>query len=177
MAGAADAMEDDGRLTADEVYGLRLRARLVVLSACRTALGPLSGDGVIGFTRAFLYAGASSVVATSWDVPDEAGYEVMRRFYRARAADERRGSQAGAATGRNGGKVHAASARSTNAGASSKVSARATMPHTADALRTAQLAVLASLRKGTLMATTPAGPVALREHPLLWAGFLVVGEP
>lgn len=151
-AASSVPMEDDGRLTADEVYGLRLRARLVVLSACRTALGPLSGDGVIGFTRAFLYAGASSVVATSWDVPDEAGYEVMRRFYRARMADERRATQA------------------------SRQSA-ASRSATADALRTAQLSVLSALRKGTLMATTPGGPVALREHPLLWAGFLVVGEP
>jgi CHAT domain-containing protein/tetratricopeptide (TPR) repeat protein len=128
---------DDGRLTADEVYGLHLHARLVVLSACRTALGPLTGDGVIGFTRAFLYAGAASVVATSWDVPDEAGYEVMRRFYRARNETSR----------------------------------------TADALRTAQLAVLASLRKGTLEVTTPGGRFTPREHPLYWAGFLVVGEP
>lgn len=152
-AASALPMEDDGRLTADEVYGLRLRARLVVLSACRTALGPLSGDGVIGFTRAFLYAGASSVVATSWDVPDEAGYEVMRRFYLARVADERRVAQA------------------------SSRQAAASRSATADALRTAQLSVLSALRKGTLMATTPGGPVALREHPLLWAGFLVVGEP
>jgi CHAT domain-containing protein/tetratricopeptide (TPR) repeat protein len=134
--------QDDGRLTADEVYGLHLRARLVVLSACRTALGPLTGDGVIGFTRAFLYAGASSVIATSWDVPDEAGYHVMRRFYQ-----ERNGQ------------------------------AKGRVVQSADALRTAQLSVLASLRKGTFKTMTPSGAVALQEHPLLWAGFLIVGEP
>lgn len=145
---------DDGRLTADEVYALHLRARLVVLSACRTALGPLSGDGVIGFTRAFLYAGAASVVATSWDVPDEAGYEVMRRFY---AAHPMRTSGA--------------------SGTKSVAQTRESNEQTAAALRTAQLAVLTSLRKGTFTVSTSAGPVAVPEHPLFWAGFLVVGEP
>jgi tetratricopeptide (TPR) repeat protein len=71
----------DGRLTANETYDLHLDADLIVLSGCRTALGPIMGDGVIGFTRAFLAAGASSVVATMWDVPDQTSFEVMRRFY------------------------------------------------------------------------------------------------
>ena len=73
----------DGRLTADETYDLDLDAELIVLSGCRTALGPIMGDGVIGFTRGFLAAGASSVVATMWDVPDQTSFEVMRAFYRA----------------------------------------------------------------------------------------------
>jgi CHAT domain-containing protein/tetratricopeptide (TPR) repeat protein len=73
----------DGRLTADETYDLDLDAELIVLSGCRTALGPILGDGVIGFTRGFLAAGASSVVATMWDVPDQTSFEVMRGFYRA----------------------------------------------------------------------------------------------
>ena len=77
--------EGDGRLLADEVYDLRLDADLVVLSACRTALGPVEGDGVIGFARAFLAAGARSVVATQWDVSDRVSYEVMREFYARRA--------------------------------------------------------------------------------------------
>ncbi len=75
----------DGRLLADEIYDLRLDADLVVLSACRTALGPVEGDGVIGFARAFLAAGARSVVATQWDVSDRVSYEVMRQFYARRA--------------------------------------------------------------------------------------------
>jgi CHAT domain-containing protein/tetratricopeptide (TPR) repeat protein len=75
----------DGRLQADEIYDLRLDADLVVLSACRTALGPVEGDGVIGFARAFLSAGARSVVATQWDVSDRVSYEVMRQFYARRA--------------------------------------------------------------------------------------------
>jgi CHAT domain-containing protein/tetratricopeptide (TPR) repeat protein len=73
----------DGRLTASETYGLHLKADLIVLSGCRTALGPIMGDGVIGFTRAFLAAGAESVVATTWDVADQTSYEVMRHFYAA----------------------------------------------------------------------------------------------
>ena len=78
--------EGDGHLTADEVYALALDADLVVLSACRTALGRTGGDGVIGFIRAFLYAGAASVIATMWDVPDRTTYEVMRSFYTRRGA-------------------------------------------------------------------------------------------
>ena len=77
---------DDGRLLADEIYDLPLDADLVVLSACRTALGPIAGDGVIGLSRAFLSAGARSVVATQWDVSDRVSYEVMRTFYARRAA-------------------------------------------------------------------------------------------
>jgi CHAT domain-containing protein len=77
--------DGDGRLLADEIYDLRLDADLVVLSACRTALGPVEGDGVIGFARAFLSAGARTVVATQWDVSDRVSYEVMREFYARRA--------------------------------------------------------------------------------------------
>jgi CHAT domain-containing protein len=76
---------DDGRLTADEIYGSTIDADLVVLSACRTALGPVEGDGVIGFTRAFLSAGARSVVAAQWDVSDQVSYDIMRGFYARRA--------------------------------------------------------------------------------------------
>jgi CHAT domain-containing protein len=77
------AGDGDGRLTASETYGLRLNADLIVLSGCRTAMGPIMGDGVIGFTRAFLAAGAESVVATMWDVADQTSYEVMKSFYTA----------------------------------------------------------------------------------------------
>jgi CHAT domain-containing protein len=145
---AVDAIDaaNDGRLTAEEVYSLNLHARLVVLSACGTALGPMTGDGVIGFTRAFLYAGAASVIATEWDVPDAAGYELMRRFYQHRAAAARR-------------------------------TARVSVAIESTALRQAQLDVIQALRKGTLKVEAPGGAVALPEHPMLWAGFVVVGEP
>jgi CHAT domain-containing protein/tetratricopeptide (TPR) repeat protein len=72
----------DGRLTADEIDRFSLDADLVVLSACGTALGPISGDGVQGFTRAFLSAGAGSVIATTWSVADRTSYQVMEGFYR-----------------------------------------------------------------------------------------------
>jgi CHAT domain-containing protein len=72
---------NDGRLTAREVYDLDLRARLVVLSACRSALGRPSGDGLFGIARAFFYAGAQTVVATLWDVADEPAALVMPDFH------------------------------------------------------------------------------------------------
>ncbi len=77
-----DAADGDGRLTADEIDRFSLDADLVVLSACGTALGPISGDGVQGFTRAFLSAGAGSVIATTWSVADRTSYQVMEGFYR-----------------------------------------------------------------------------------------------
>jgi len=72
----------DGRLTTADIYDLELDADLVVLSACRSAQGPVTGDGVLGMTRAFMYAGAPSVIATLWDLADQAGAELMPAFYR-----------------------------------------------------------------------------------------------
>jgi CHAT domain-containing protein/tetratricopeptide (TPR) repeat protein len=85
--GSSEETATDGRLTANETYDLALDADLIVLSGCRTALGPIIGDGVIGFTRGFLVAGASSVIATMWDVPDQTSFEVMQGFYRSWIAD------------------------------------------------------------------------------------------
>lgn len=71
-----------GKLTAREIFSLRLKADTVVLSACDTGLGKVTrGDEVIGLTRAFLYAGASSVVTTLWRVDDRTSYELMKEFY------------------------------------------------------------------------------------------------
>jgi CHAT domain-containing protein/tetratricopeptide (TPR) repeat protein len=81
LAGGGGSPEDDGRLTAAEIHRLSLSADLVFLSACRTASGRVGGDGVVGLTRAFLAAGAPSVVATLWDVSDDVAREVVRRFY------------------------------------------------------------------------------------------------
>jgi len=73
----------DGQVRLHEVYNLSLHARLVVLSACRTALGKeLSGEGMIGLTRGFLYAGAQSVLSTLWSVDDYATSQFMAQFYR-----------------------------------------------------------------------------------------------
>ncbi len=81
LGGNGPAGPNDGRLTAQEIYGLDLKADLVVLSSCRSALGKLSGDGIVGFTRAFFYAGTPSVMATLWDVADEPTYLLVSDFY------------------------------------------------------------------------------------------------
>jgi CHAT domain-containing protein len=74
---------NDGSLTVGEVYGLRLNADLVTLSACETGLTKaVSGDDLIGMTRGFLYAGSSNIVASLWEVDDEATSELMKQFYR-----------------------------------------------------------------------------------------------
>jgi CHAT domain-containing protein len=78
----------DGFLQAHDIYNMTLRADLVVLSACRTALGnEIRGEGLIGLTRAFMYAGAPRVVASLWRVPDNATAELMTGFYRALLMD------------------------------------------------------------------------------------------
>jgi len=73
----------DGFLRMHEIFNLRLPAELVVLSACQTGLGKeLKGEGLIGLTRGFMYAGAARVVASLWEVNDAATTELMKRFYR-----------------------------------------------------------------------------------------------
>ena len=73
----------DGFLRLDDIYNMKLGADLVVLSACRTALGKdVKGEGLVGLTRGFMYAGAPRVVASLWDVKDAATAELMKRFYR-----------------------------------------------------------------------------------------------
>ena len=72
----------DGFLRLHDVYNLHLPAELVVLSACRTALGQdVKGEGLIGLTRGFMYAGAARVVASLWQVDDASTSELMGRFY------------------------------------------------------------------------------------------------
>ena len=78
---------NDGRLEVFEILGLHLRAKLVTLSACETALGSgyfteiPAGDEFVGLTRAFLSAGASNVVATLWEVNDSSTARLMQSFY------------------------------------------------------------------------------------------------
>jgi CHAT domain-containing protein len=82
LGASGPGKEQDGRFTAQEIYGLHLQSDLVVLSACRSGLGQVSGDGIIGLTRAFLYAGTPSVIASLWDVADEPTYRLISSFYR-----------------------------------------------------------------------------------------------
>jgi CHAT domain-containing protein len=78
----------DGFLQSHDIYNMMLRADLVVLSACRTALGKeIRGEGLVGLTRAFMYAGAPRIVASLWRVPDTATAELMTRFYRGLLSD------------------------------------------------------------------------------------------
>jgi CHAT domain-containing protein/tetratricopeptide (TPR) repeat protein len=80
----------DGFLRMHEIYNLRLPVELVVLSACQTALGrEIRGEGLIGLTRGFMYAGARRVVASLWQVDDESTAELMKRFYRSMLKDGR----------------------------------------------------------------------------------------
>lgn len=73
----------DGRLRLREVFDLDLSAELVVLSGCKTALGPhVEGEGVLGFTRGFLYAGARDLVVSLWPVSDLGTEELMVELYR-----------------------------------------------------------------------------------------------
>jgi CHAT domain-containing protein/Tfp pilus assembly protein PilF len=72
-----------GYLLAPEVYNLKLNAaELVVLSACQTGLGKeVAGEGVVGLTRGFMYAGAPRVVVSLWSVNDRATADLMKTFY------------------------------------------------------------------------------------------------
>jgi CHAT domain-containing protein len=72
----------DGLLSSSEIIDLKLNAELVVLSACNTGRGKVTGDGVIGLSRALVSAGVSSVLVSLWSVPDAPTGELMIEFYR-----------------------------------------------------------------------------------------------
>ncbi|MBD2196891.1 MULTISPECIES: CHAT domain-containing protein [Calothrix] len=74
--------KDNGLLTANEILDLKINAELVVLSACDTGQGKLTGDGVIGLSRALISAGAPSVIVTLWSIPDSPSALLMGEFYR-----------------------------------------------------------------------------------------------
>jgi CHAT domain-containing protein len=101
LSGIALSMFDDagaprdGFLRAHQVFNLRLPAEVVVLSACQTGLGKeVKGEGLVGLTRGFMYAGAPRVVVSLWSVNDEATAELMTRFYRGILVDKLRPAQA-----------------------------------------------------------------------------------
>ncbi|MBD2358550.1 CHAT domain-containing protein [Tolypothrix sp. FACHB-123] len=78
----APSAKDDGLLKAEEILDLKLKAQLVVLSACETGKGKLSGDGVIGLSRSLISAGVPSVLVSLWQVPDEPTQYLMVEFYK-----------------------------------------------------------------------------------------------
>ncbi len=89
LSGLALSMYDekgepvDGFLRVNDIFEMKLGARLVVLSACESGRGQLvGGEGLMGLTRGFFYAGAETVVASLWEVDDRATEELMSRFYR-----------------------------------------------------------------------------------------------
>ncbi|MBX7223636.1 MAG: CHAT domain-containing protein [Blastocatellia bacterium] len=81
----------DGFLLSTDLYNLNLRAELVVLSACETGLGKdIKGEGLVGMTRGFMYAGAQRVVVSLWSVSDRATAELMGLFYKGMFKDNLR---------------------------------------------------------------------------------------
>jgi CHAT domain-containing protein len=70
-------------LTTNEIFGLKLNARLAVLSSCSSGEGELKkGEGVLSLARGFFYAGCPSLVMTLWEVEDESGLQLMKSFYK-----------------------------------------------------------------------------------------------
>jgi CHAT domain-containing protein len=73
---------EDGLLYTYEVYGIPLKARMVVLSSCNTGSGQLSsGEGILSLARGFLYSGSQSVVMSMWEIDDKSGTEIIKMFY------------------------------------------------------------------------------------------------
>jgi CHAT domain-containing protein len=80
---APDSEQDNGQLSADEVFELDINADLVVLSACQTGLGKVgAGDDVVGMNRSFLYAGTHALASSLWRVSDVSTAILMKQFYR-----------------------------------------------------------------------------------------------
>ena len=77
----APSSSGDGLLRAEEILELKLNAKLVVLSACDTGRGRITGDGVIGLSRSFISAGVPSVIVSLWAVPDAPTAFLMTEFY------------------------------------------------------------------------------------------------
>lgn len=77
----APSTDDNGFLTAGEILEMKLNAELVVLSACSTGQGKITGDGVIGLSRCLFAAGVPSVIVSLWAVGDQSTQFLMTKFY------------------------------------------------------------------------------------------------
>ena len=90
-----DGNPQDGFFRAHEIYNLKIESELVVLSACDTGKGQLiKGEGLIGLTRGFMYAGARRVVVSLWEIRDESTPRLMVSFYRGMIQESKRPSEA-----------------------------------------------------------------------------------
>jgi tetratricopeptide (TPR) repeat protein len=152
----------DGRLTVREIQrSWELKAELVTLSACQTALGQASGgEGFVGFTQALLMSGARSVVLSLWEVDDRATALLMRRFYED-------------LLGRRPGLDHPLPK------AEALAEARAWL-RGLDAVQAEQAMDAAGLMRGGVRRLRPAPAGNSRrpfEHPYYWAAFVLVGDP
>ena len=75
--------KEDGLLNTADIYNLKLKAKLTVLSACNTGTGQLQkGEGILSLARGFLYAGCPSIIMSLWEVEDQSGTQIMSSFYR-----------------------------------------------------------------------------------------------
>jgi CHAT domain-containing protein len=82
LAPNGNGERNDGLLTSGEIFDLKLNADLVVLSACDTGRGDITGDGVIGLSRSLFVAGVPSVIVSLWKVPDDSTALLMSEFYK-----------------------------------------------------------------------------------------------
>ena len=74
---------EDGNLNTWEVYGIPLKAKMVILSSCNTGSGSLhSGEGILSLARGFVYSGSRSVVMSMWEIEDRSGAEILNKYYR-----------------------------------------------------------------------------------------------
>jgi CHAT domain-containing protein len=77
----AKAPGQDGRLRVADIYRMKIHARLVILAACRTGAGQVTGDGVNGLVRAFTFAGSSNLISSLWSAPEKQTSELMGWFH------------------------------------------------------------------------------------------------
>lgn len=91
--------QQNGFLRLNDIFNLNLPAELIVLSACDTGKGELiQGEGIVGLTRGFMYAGASRVVTSLWQVSDAGTAELMSQFYEQMLKEGKRPAEALRAT-------------------------------------------------------------------------------
>jgi CHAT domain-containing protein/tetratricopeptide (TPR) repeat protein len=75
--------KEDGYLQTFEIYGIPLKAKMVVLSSCNTGSGMLSsGEGILSLARGFIYSGSQSVIMSMWEIEDKSGTEIVKMFYK-----------------------------------------------------------------------------------------------